>query len=125
MRARGYGKIVQLGDWSGSRPIPGYLPYCVSKGGLHALTQVLAKALAPQVQVNEVAAGPVLPPDHYDAARRRALVRCTPLGRLGEAADVARAVRFLAGAGGFVTGATYLVDGGWLVSTPDGTGTSR
>jgi len=124
MRARGSGSIIQLGDWSGVRPVPGYLPYCVAKGGLHALTQALAKALAPHVRVNEVAAGPVLPPDQYGAALRRTLVRRTPLGRLGEAADVARAVRFLSRAGGFVTGATYLVDGGWLARAPDGTGTS-
>jgi len=54
MRERGTGKIIQLGDWSGKRPLPGYLPYCVSKGGVLALTHVLAKALAPQVQVNAV-----------------------------------------------------------------------
>ena len=83
MRAHGCGKIVQLGDWSGMRPLPGYLPYCVSKGGLSALTQVLAKALAPQVQVNSVAPGPVLPPASYDAAARRALSERTPLKRLG------------------------------------------
>jgi NAD(P)-dependent dehydrogenase (short-subunit alcohol dehydrogenase family) len=124
MRAHGSGKIVQLGDWSGLRPLPGYLPYCVSKGGLHTLTQVLAKALAPQVQVNSVAPGPVLPPAHYDAAARRALVERTPLKRLGNTADVVRAVRFLIEAGEFVTGTTYMVDGGWLASAAGGTGTS-
>jgi NAD(P)-dependent dehydrogenase (short-subunit alcohol dehydrogenase family) len=124
MRARGAGKIVQLGDWSGLRPVPGYLPYCVAKGGLQALTQGLAKALAPQVQVNAIAPGPVLPPDNYDAARRRALMVRTPLGRLGVAADVARAVRFLVEAGEFVTGTTYMVDGGWLASPAGGTDTS-
>jgi len=124
MRAHGSGKIVQLGDWSGMRPLPGYLPYCVSKGGMHVLTQVLAKALAPQVQVNSVALGPVLPPAHYDAAARRALVNRTPLRRLGKTADVVRAVRFLVEAGEFVTGTTYMVDGGWSASAVGGTGTS-
>jgi len=124
MRAHGSGKIVQLGDWSGMRPLPGYLPYCVSKGGLHTLTQVLAKTLAPQVQVNSVAPGPVLPPAHYDTAARRALVDRTPTGRLGKAADVVRAVRFLVEAGEFVTGTTYMVDGGWLANAGGGTGTS-
>jgi len=124
MRAHGCGKIVQLGDWSGMRPLPGYLPYCVSKGGLSTLTQVLAKALAPQVQVNSVAPGPVLPPAYYDAAARRALSERTPLRRLGETADVVRAVRFLVEAGEFVTGTTYMVDGGWLASVAGGMGTS-
>jgi pteridine reductase len=125
MRERGMGKIIQLGDWSGKRPLPGYLSYGVSKGGVLALTQVLAKAFAPQVQVNAVAPGPVLPPDDYTATARRALIRHTPLKRLGQVGDVARAVRFLITAGDFMTGAIYLVDGGWLASAPEGTSTSR
>lgn len=124
MRMRGSGKIIQLSDWSGMRPVPGYLAYGVSKGGVHMLTQVLAKAFAPYVQVNEVAPGPVLPPAHYDTAARDTLVRHTPLRRPGQARDVARAVRFLAEQGRGVTGATYLVDGGWLASAPDGAETS-
>jgi pteridine reductase len=124
MHARGAGKIIQVADWSGMRPLAGYLPYCVSKGGLVALTQVLAKAFAPRVQVNAVAPGPVLPPDHYTAVARRALETRTPLRRLGRPEDVARAVRFLTTAGDFMTGAVYVVDGGWLVSEPEGTGIS-
>jgi pteridine reductase len=124
MRVRGAGKIIQLSDWSGARPLSGYLPYCVSKAGLSALTRALAKAFAPQVQVNGIAPGPVLPPEHYTAAERRALIAHTPLRRLGQAADVARAVRFLAAAGDFVTGATYGIDGGWLARAPGGTDTS-
>ncbi|MGH7966562.1 MAG: SDR family NAD(P)-dependent oxidoreductase, partial [Candidatus Binatia bacterium] len=91
MQMQGSGKIIQLGDWSGSRPLPGYLPYCVAKGGLQSLTQALAKALAPQVQVNAVAPGPVLPPAHYDSVARHTLERYTPLSRLGKAEDVVRA----------------------------------
>lgn len=124
MRERSMGKIIQIGDWSGLRPLAGYLPYCVSKSGLVALTQVLAKAFAPQVQVNAVAPGPVLPPDHYTAATRHALIAHTPLRRLGQVMDVARAVRFLVTAGDFVTGSVYLVDGGWLISEPVGASTS-
>lgn len=121
MRSTGYGKIIQLGDWSGQRPVPRYLPYCVAKGGIHMLTVALAKALAPQVQVNEVVLGPVLPPDNYDAEFNRELVQQTPLRRLGKAEDVARAVCFLAEASEFVTGCTYTIDGGWLANVPGGT----
>jgi NAD(P)-dependent dehydrogenase (short-subunit alcohol dehydrogenase family) len=121
MRKGGGGKIIQLGDWSGQRPVPGYLSYCVSKGGIHALTLALAKALAPRVQVNEVVLGPVLPPDEYGEQATRALVQQTPLQRLGTAEDVARTLLFLAEAGDFITGASYMVDGGWLVNVPGGT----
>jgi pteridine reductase len=120
MRKAGGGKIIQLGDWSGQRPVPGYLPYCVSKGGLHALTLALAKALAPQVQVNEVVLGPVLLPNEYDEQATRVLLQQTPLRRLGNVEDVAKTVRFLAASSDFVTGASYIVDGGWLANVPGG-----
>ena len=124
MMKHGAGKIIQLGDWSGARPVRGYLPYCVSKGGIHAVTQALAKAFAPHVQVNAVAPGPVLPPEHYDDGRMRTLVEQTPLKRLGCEQDVARAVRFLVESGDFVTGSTYTVDGGWLAKVATGSETS-
>ena len=124
MKKRGRGKIIQLGDWSGQRPVRNYLPYCVAKGGLHMATVALAKALAPQVQVNEVVLGPILPPADYSAQALQALSEATPLQRLGEPGDVLRAVRFLIEAGDFVTGASYVVDGGWLAQPPRGMSTS-
>lgn len=124
MAARGRGKILFLGDWNGRRPSPDYLAYCVSKAGVHALMRALAKALAPHVQVNEVAPGPVLVPDDYGPRQRDELRRRTPLQRLGSPHDVARAVRFLIEEGEFVTGASYVVDGGWLASSAGGRLTS-
>ena len=124
MQRQGAGKIIHLGDWSGVRPSPGYLAYCVSKAGVHALSVAFAKALAPEVQVNTIAPGPVLPPSEYDAPAHQRLVEGTPLGRLGSPHDVARAVRFLIEHGDFVTGATYVVDGGWLSRGPGGSATS-
>lgn len=120
MRAAGGGKIIQLGDWSGQRPVPGYLPYCVSKGGVHALTLALAKALAPRVQVNEVVLGPVLLPEEYDEQDTQVVLRQIPLRRLGSVAEVVRTVRFLVEGGDFVTGASYVVDGGLLAHVPGG-----
>ena len=124
MAARGRGKILFLGDWSGRRPSTEYLAYCVSKAGVHALMRALAKALAPHVQVNEVAPGPVLVPEDYGPRRRDELRRRTPLQRLGSPHDVARAVRFLIEEGDFVTGASYVIDGGWLASPAGGRLTS-
>jgi NAD(P)-dependent dehydrogenase (short-subunit alcohol dehydrogenase family) len=120
MQKRGSGKIIQLGDWSGQRPAPEYLPYCVSKGGVRMLTLALAKALAPHVQVNEVVLGPILPPEHYEAQAINAIIQQTPLLRLGNSADVARAIRFFVEDGDFVTGTSYVIDGGWLIRPPSG-----
>ncbi len=112
MRARGAGKIVNLADIAADRPYPGYLPYSVSKAGIVALTRALALELAPAVQVNCVAPGPVLEPIDGTPATTAAIVRRTPLGRLGAASDVAAAVRFLLEGSDFVTGTTIVVDGG-------------
>lgn len=124
MYQHGQGKIVFLGDWSGRRPSRNFLPYCVSKAGVHTLTQALAKAFAPYVQVNEIAPGPVLVPEDYDPGRQEELRTRTPLQRFGSPHDIARTVRFLLESGDFVTGASYVVDGGWLAQGPDGTETS-
>ena len=124
MYQRGQGKIVFLGDWSGRRPSRDFLPYCVSKAGVHTLTQALAKAFAPHVQVNEVAPGPVLLPEDYSPGQQEALRIRTPLQRFGSPHDIVRAVRFLLESGDGVSGASYVVDGGWLARGPDGTETS-
>ena len=121
---QGRGKIIQLGDWSGQRPIRNYVPYCVAKSGMHLSTIALAKALAPEVQVNEVVLGPILPPEDYDVARLAELKIATPLRRLGTPDDVLRWVRFLVESSDFVTGAAYVVDGGWLAQGPGGMETS-
>jgi pteridine reductase len=115
-RTRGDGRIVNIADWAGERPYVDYLPYTVSKAGLICLTKALAKELAPQVAVNAVAPGPVLPPDDMSDAEKQAIVRATPLRRLGSPEDVARCVRFLVEEADFSTGALYLVDGGRLVA---------
>lgn len=112
MRGRGEGTIVNVADWSGERPYRHYLPYCVSKAGIVALTKALAKELAPAVRVNAVALGPVLMPEDFTADEVAAVERATPLGRIGRPEDVARAIRFLAEEAVFSTGAVLHVDGG-------------
>ena len=124
MYRQGRGKIVFLGDWSGRRPSRNFLPYCVSKAGVHTLTQALAKAFAPHVQVNEIAPGPVLLPEDYGLEQQAELRTRTPLQRFGSPHDIARTVRFLVESGDFVTGASYVVDGGWLAQGHAGTETS-
>ncbi len=116
MRRQGAGKIVNIGDWAAIRPYKNYLPYTGSKSGLVGLTRALAKALAPEVQVNCVALGPVLPPDEYDDKEVQTLVQGTLVKRLGSPEDVARAVLFLCEGTDFATGSTLMLDGGRLIA---------
>ncbi|GAO03301.1 SDR family oxidoreductase [Anaeromyxobacter sp. PSR-1] len=110
--ARSRGSVVNVVDVGGGLvPWKGYAAYAASKAALARLTECLALELAPRVRVNGVAPGTVLWPEHYPAARRRALTARIPLGRPGTPEDVAAAVRYLADAP-FVTGAVLPVDGG-------------
>lgn len=116
MKRRGGGKIVNIADWAGERPYRDYLPYCVSKAGLIALTKALAKELAPSIQVIAIAPGPILPPPGMTPAARRRAVQRLPLRRWGSPQDIANAVTFALEATDFITGTTIYVDGGRLIA---------
>ena len=110
------GKIINLLDWTAFRPYTQYLPYCVSKAGLACLTQGLAKILAPYVQVNGIAPGPILPAAGSKPEEMRQVLKRTPLKRFGDPSDIAEAVRFLVKSADYVTGTVLPVDGGNLVA---------
>jgi NAD(P)-dependent dehydrogenase (short-subunit alcohol dehydrogenase family) len=110
------GKIINLVDWTAFRPHPSYLPYCTSKAGLVSVTQGLAKFLAPYVQVNAIAPGPILPAKGSSRKENQMILHRTPLKRFGEPGDIAEAVRFLVKSTDFVTGAVLPVDGGNLIA---------
>jgi NAD(P)-dependent dehydrogenase (short-subunit alcohol dehydrogenase family) len=111
MNRRG-GKMLFLADIAADRPWRGYLPYCVSKAGVVALTRALAKELAPRIQVNAIAPGTVLPPASFGTEQRERLVRRIPLGRLGSPQDVVATALFLLEGTDYITGAVVPVDGG-------------
>src|SRR5277367_2957572 len=115
MRRQGAGKIINLGDWAGIRPYKDYLPYSVSKSGLIGLTRALAKELAPEVQVNCIALGMVMPPEEYTEAEIQRMVDRTPTKKMGSPEDVARAVMFFCEATDFATGAILTLEGGRLL----------
>jgi len=116
MRQQGSGCIVNVVDWAAERPYRSYLPYCVSKAGLVCLTKALARELAPSVRVNAVAPGPVLLPEDMSADEAAAVVRATPLGRIGRPEDVATCVAFVVAEASFSTGAVFHVDGGRAIA---------
>ena len=110
------GCVVNIADLSAFQPWTGRPHHAVSKAALVHLTKVQARALAPEVRVNAVAPGAVLPPEHLSEPSRQALAAAAPLGRLGSPDDVVEAVLYLAQAE-FVTGQILAVDGGRLLGT--------
>jgi len=111
MSGRGHGKIVNLVDVAGEVVWPGYLAYSVSKAALIAINRGLAKALAPAIQVNGVAPGPVLFPEYYTQDQKHLAVERTLLKRAGSARDIVNAVVFLI-ENDYITGEVIHVDGG-------------
>jgi pteridine reductase len=108
------GSIVFITDSDLERPTRNYLPYLLSKAAVRMLMRTLAVELAPDVRVNAVAPGTVLPPASTSPQALDELVGQIPLGRIGSAEDVAEAVLYLANAP-FVTGHELVVDGGHRV----------
>ena len=99
-------------------------PYCVAKGGVRNLTRAMALELGPHgITVNDVAPGMILTPMNRraleNAGYRADAEAQIPLRRAGTPADIAAMVVFLCSDhASYCTGATYLVDGGWMLSWP-------
>jgi NAD(P)-dependent dehydrogenase (short-subunit alcohol dehydrogenase family) len=116
------GRIINITSVHETAPRVGSAAYCAAKGGLGLLTKVLALELAEHgITVNSVAPGEIATPmtgqeDQDPHTERRPGV---PLGRPGDAREVAAVVAFLAGEGAsYVTGASWTVDGGMLLMGP-------
>jgi 3-oxoacyl-[acyl-carrier protein] reductase len=116
MRARRYGRIVQIDSEIADSPPPGRSAYAAAKSAQIGLARAWARELAPDgVTVNCVAPGFIAVERHSDVpeAERRAYVDSVPAGRMGTREELAHAVSFFASeAAGFVTGQRLVVDGG-------------
>jgi pteridine reductase len=115
LRRTGEGIVINVADWAGRRPYADYAPYCASKAALLSVNAALAKALAPEIRVNAVLPGPVLPPERMSDAEKKKIADATLLKRLGTPEAVARACLYLAHAADYTTGAELTVDGGRLI----------
>lgn len=116
MMKRRHGRIVSIGSVVGSTGNPGQANYVSSKAGLLGLTKALAAELATRgITANLVAPGFIASPmtDVLNEAQRGSILGRVPMGRLGEGAEVAAAVVYLASAeAAYVTGQTIHVNGG-------------
>ena len=112
------GAIVNISSGAAKIPMPGSAEYSVSKTGVWMLTRCIALELAPHnIRVNTVAPGVIDTPMalglSQDEERRAAFERFVPLGRLGEAEDIAEASLFLlSDHAGYITGQILHPDGG-------------
>ncbi len=131
LRTGACGAIVNVSSHQAQRPVRGALPYATAKAAVEGLTRALAVDYGRNgIRVNAVALGSIVT-ERYEAflAGQAADERCRtqhdvaavhPLGRPGEATEVAEAVTFLlSGRVGFISGAVLPVDGGRSVNGPD------
>lgn len=108
------GCVVNITDLSAFQAWTEYPHHAVSKAALAHLTRIQARALAPEVRVNAIAPGAVLPPDDWPEERWEALAARATLQKTGSPDDVVQAVLYLVRAD-FVTGLVLPVDGGRLL----------
>ncbi|MEA3066605.1 MAG: acetoacetyl-CoA reductase [Sphingomonadales bacterium] len=116
MTGRGYGRIVNIGSINGQAGQYGQVNYAASKSGIHGFTKALAQEGARNgVTVNAIAPG-YIDTDMVAAVPEDVLgkiISKIPVGRLGKADEIARAVVFLVDENaGFITGSTLSINGG-------------
>ena len=103
-------RIVNILDWRALRPGADHLPYTISKAALAAMTKSLAIALAPNVIVNGLALGAILPPS--DGKAKPDLLKNIPAGRWAEEQEVEQALIFALTCPAYITGEIIHLDGG-------------
>jgi acetoacetyl-CoA reductase len=116
MRERGFGRIVNIGSINGQAGQYGQVNYAAAKSGIHGFTKALAQeGAAKGITVNAIAPG-YIATDMVRAVPEKVLEKIVariPVGRLGEADEIARGVEFLvADEAAFITGSTLSINGG-------------
>lgn len=105
------GHIINIADWRAERPGVQYMAYTLAKSALLTLSKSLALALGPNVQVNAIAPGAILPPPNDTDGYFERLAERLPLKRTGSPEEIVAAVRYLLRSD-FVTGEVLHITGG-------------
>ncbi|HXB62695.1 MAG TPA: glucose 1-dehydrogenase [Acidobacteriaceae bacterium] len=114
------GRVINISSVHEDMVFPNFASYCASKGGMRMLMRDLAVELGPLgITVNNIAPGAIATPINTallnDKPKLNALLANIPLGRMGTTDDVAALAAFLASdEAGYITGSTYVVDGGLM-----------
>ncbi len=116
MRERGFGRIINIGSINGQAGQYGQVNYAAAKSGIHGFTKALAQEGAARgITVNAIAPG-YIDTDMVASVPEKVLEKIIariPVGRLGQASEIARGVLFLADDdAGFITGSTLSINGG-------------
>jgi NAD(P)-dependent dehydrogenase (short-subunit alcohol dehydrogenase family) len=110
LTGQNFGRIINIIDWRALRPGRDHFPYTISKAALAAMTQAMAVALAPNIQVNALALGAILPPS--DENKDENIIKHVPAGRWAELEEVGQAFMFLLDGPSYITGEIIHLDGG-------------
>ena len=117
------GRIINISSVHEDIAMPNNAPYCCAKGGLRMLTRTICLELAPyNITVNNIAPGAVDTPIDADVkadpTKFKALIDEIPLHRMGQPEEIGKLALFLASeAASYITGATYVIDGGLSVNS--------
>lgn len=117
------GRIINISSVHEDLAMPQNAPYCCAKGGVRMMTRTIALELAPyNITVNNIAPGAIHTPIDADVEadpeKMKALLSEIPLARMGQPDEVAKLAVFLASdAASYMTGSTYLIDGGLTIFT--------
>lgn len=112
------GRIINIASVAGQMGNPGQANYSAAKAGVIGFTKTVAKEFAPRgITVNAVAPG-FIETDMTHGLDNEAILQFIPLGRYGQADEIAGMVRFLAAdpAGAYITGQVFNVDGGMVMA---------
>lgn len=104
------GRVVNILDWRALRPGADHFPYGITKAALAAMTRSLAIALAPQITVNGLALGAILPPADRPPAPK--ILDSVPARRWGQLREIEEALIFLLSGPRYITGEVIHIDGG-------------
>lgn len=117
------GRIINTSSVHEDLAMPKNAPYCCAKGGMKMLMRTIALELAPyKITVNNIAPGAINTPIDADVEadpeKKAALLREIPLARMGQPDEVGKLAVYLASdAAAYVTGSTYVIDGGLMINT--------